>query len=81
MPSWRCSQTYSHNAAYCVIIIEYATVSLCKANELLPPSDEIVNMRLNLLESHEVAALTFKVVEKRRQTSKMAVAAAVRAMV
>ncbi len=39
---------------------------LCETQELLSSRDESMDVLLNLLEPHKLAALAFKVVEKRR---------------
>jgi hypothetical protein len=39
---------------------------LRKAEQLLSSRDEIMDMLLNLFESHKLAVLTFEVIEKRR---------------
>ena len=56
-------------------------VRLHKAEQLLSSRDEIMDMLLNLRKSHKLAALTFEMIEKCRQTYELAVAATVGAMI
>jgi hypothetical protein len=46
--------------------IREATSGLYKTDQSLLPCNEVTNARLNFLESYEVAALAFKMIEKRR---------------
>jgi hypothetical protein len=46
--------------------IREATSGLYKTDQSLLSCDEVTNARLNFLESYEVAALAFKMIEKRR---------------
>jgi len=52
-----------------------------KTKKLLSSRDKIMDMLLDLFESHKVAALTFEMIEKRCQTDELTGAVTVRAMV